>query len=179
MNRTSASHRQGAVDQACDDGDAGESIATADAVSRLYLHPGQMFVSTEPTSVTTILGSCVAVCLWDSRCRIGGINHYLLPYGVDGPAGLRYGNVALKRLLRRLIDLGGRKSDICAKLFGGACVIDAFRGKESHLGVKNTRVAREFLADERISIASEDLGGDRGRKIVFQTHDGVAWVKKL
>jgi chemotaxis protein CheD len=148
--------------------------------SSLYLHPGQIFASSEPTAVKTILGSCVAVCLWDCVRRQAGMNHYLLPYGIgEGPAGARYGNVALERLIRKLLELGSRKQDLQAKLFGGACVIEAFKNKGTHLGRKNVKVARRLLAEEEIPVTSEDVGGGRGRKLIFHSDDGTVWVKRL
>ena len=70
----------------------------------VYLHPGQLVVATQPMQVTTILGSCVAVCLWDPPLGIGGTNHYLLPVGLKtSSTGLRYGNVAIEELLERML----------------------------------------------------------------------------
>ena len=146
----------------------------------VYLHPGQLFVATTPAVVTTILGSCVAVCLWDTVLGIGGINHYLLPNGLrNSSSGLRYGNVATEQLLAKLERAGARRPQLLAKVFGGACVLDAMRGKEDHLGGKNVDVARRFLAETGISVVASDVGGDRGRKLIFHPHDGSARVKLL
>ncbi|HXQ76848.1 MAG TPA: chemotaxis protein CheD, partial [Gemmatimonadaceae bacterium] len=66
----------------------------------VYLYPGQVFTASQPLLVSTILGSCIAVCLWDEKTRIAGINHYLLPSGpVRTQADLRYGNLAIERLI--------------------------------------------------------------------------------
>src|SRR5260370_577160 len=75
--------------------------------SSVYLHPGQMFASTEPCVVTTILGSCVAICLWDPSTGVGGANHYLLPYQVrEGQSSARFGNVAVRGLIEKVLALG-------------------------------------------------------------------------
>ena len=146
----------------------------------VYLHPGQLFVTIEPAVVTTILGSCVAVCLWDAGLGIGGINHYLLPTGLKTSAtALRYGNVAIERLLERLARAGARLTSLRAKLFGGACVLDAMRGKQTHLGDTNVEIARRALFEAGIPIAASDVGGGRGRKLVFYPHDGSALIKLL
>ncbi len=145
-----------------------------------YLHPGQLFVATEPTAVTTILGSCVAVCIWQSALGIGGINHYLLPMGSrTASAGSRYGNIAIEQLLDRLERAGTSRTGLQAKVFGGACVLDAMRGREDHLGAKNVEIARTVLAGAGIPVISSDVGGGRGRKLVFYPHDGNALVKLL
>jgi chemotaxis protein CheD len=146
----------------------------------VYLHPGQFHVSSEPTAVTTILGSCVAVCLCDPVLRVGGINHYLLPHWAGGvAASLRYGNVAVQCLIESLYTLGCVKERLVAKLFGGACVIASFEEGENHLGIKNVEVARRLLGEAGIRIVGEEVGGRHGRKLIFQTDDGVAWMKSL
>lgn len=146
----------------------------------VYLHPGQLFVAAGPATVTTILGSCVAVCIWDVTLGIGGINHYLLPNGLrTASVSLRYGNVAIAQLLEKLARVGTRLPNLRAKIFGGACVLDAMRGKENHLGDKNVEIAREKLGDADIPIVAADVGGIRGRKLIFHPHDGNALVKLL
>ena len=154
----------------------------ADALSlpSVYLHPGQIFVAVGPAAVTTILGSCVAVCIWDGTLGIGGINHFLLPMGArTATMGLRYGNVAIEKLLERLASTGTQPVNLRAKVFGGACVLDAMRGKENHLGGKNVDIARKALAEAGIPVVASDVGGNRGRKLIFFPHDGSALVKLL
>ena len=145
-----------------------------------YLHPGQLFVSAHSYAVTTILGSCVAVGLWDPVNRIGGINHFLLPtFSGLGIASPRFGNIAIKELLDQLAELGSQRHNLLAKLFGGACVLEAFSRPQNHLGMKNIEVARELLESESIPLVGHDVGGQRGRKLIFHTDDGAAWVKVL
>ncbi|MGH7887994.1 MAG: chemotaxis protein CheD [Candidatus Binatia bacterium] len=145
-----------------------------------YLHPGELFASRESHAVTTILGSCVAVCLWEPEAKIGGINHYLLPtFSGGGDASARFGDVSIKELLARLTTMGCDRRRLQAKLFGGACVLEAFRERKNHLGSQNIRTARELLQAEAIPVVSEDVGGHKGRKLIFLTDDGSAWVKEL
>jgi chemotaxis protein CheD len=146
----------------------------------VYLHPGQLHAAAGPVTITTILGSCVAVCLFDRTRGIGGTNHYLLPHHADEASGSpRFGNVAMRRLLDDLLALGARRFELEAKLFGGACVLDAFRGNERHLGAQNVAAARMLLDAESIPVRAEDVGGRRGRKLVFRVDDGTALVKLL
>lgn len=141
-----------------------------------YLHAGHMVVSRDPCRVTTVLGSCVAVGLWDPATGVGGVNHFLLPQGSESP---RFGNIAVRMLIREVVAAGARRRSLQAKLFGGACVLRAFKGGGSHLGQKNVEVARQILIDEGIPVAAQDVEGERGRKLIFQTHDGAAWVRSL
>jgi chemotaxis protein CheD len=146
----------------------------------VYLHPGQLYIATEPAVVNTILGSCVSVCLWSPELGIGGINHYLLPTGLKtSPTALRYGNVAIELLVEKLLRVGCRLDRLQGKVFGGACVLDAMRGKGSHLGMKNAEIAMSALTAIRIPIMGSDVGGNRGRKLLFHPHDGSALVKLL
>lgn len=111
-----------------------------------YLHPGQLLVSAQACAVTTILGSCVAVCLWDPVAQIGGINHFLLPtFSGQGIASPRFGNIAIKELLDQLAQLGSQKHNLLAKMFGGACVLEAFRQRQHHLGTKNIEIAPRVI----------------------------------
>jgi chemotaxis protein CheD len=146
-----------------------------------YLHAGQYFASDQPTAVTTILGSCVAVCLWNPRLRVGGMNHFLLPdWAGRGRASPRFGNVAIASLIENLLSLGSKLTNLEAKIFGGASVIDTHRTGEGHLlGDRNINVARLVLKEEKIAILNEDVGGHVGRKVIYHTDSGEAWVKKL
>jgi chemotaxis protein CheD len=145
----------------------------------VYLHPGQVFVSAEAASVTTILGSCVAVCLWDPARGLGGVNHYLLPHRSGGATSSRFGDVSLGQLVDRLVALGGVLSRLRAKVFGGAWVTRVSPPTEGHLGQQNVEVARRLLEREGIPVVAEDTGGDHGRRLVFHTDDGSAWVRRI
>ena len=108
------------------------------------------------------------------------MNHYLLPDGEGiGAATDRFAPLALRRLLDELIELGARKENLKAKVFGGACVLEAFQEDRNDLGSQNVEAARHFLEVESIPIIVEDVGGRAGRKLVFHTEDGSAWVRKL
>ncbi len=63
--------------------------------NNFHLQPGEIFVSGNGTSITTLLGSCVAVCLWDEKKKIGGMNHVILPKNRDDESpSSRFANVA-------------------------------------------------------------------------------------
>jgi chemotaxis protein CheD len=146
----------------------------------VYLAPGQLFASAEPAEASTILGSCVAVCLWDARSRAGGANHFLLPdWAESGSASPRYGNVAIERLVHLMEGLGAPRRSLQAKLFGGAAVLEAFRGRVHHLGARNVELARRLLGEIGIPIVAEDVGGNRGRKVIFRTDCGLALVRLI
>ncbi len=159
---------------------APDSTPPADAPrGSVYLAPGQLFASAQPAEASTILGSCVAVCLWDPRTRAGGANHFLLPHWGGGErTSTRFGNVAIAELLDRLARMGARTADLQAKVFGGAAVLEAFRHGD-HLGLKNVEAARRILRESGVRVVAEDVGGHRGRKLVFRTDSGVALVRLI
>lgn len=156
-------------------------VAAAEArVRSVYLHPGQLVVSTTPSDISTILGSCVAVCVWDEQAGVGGMNHYLLPHFAGrGASSARFGNVATEMLLSRLEANGARRQNMRAKLFGGANVLEALRGISGSLGRSNVELARKLLHEAGVPIVAEDVEGPRGRKLVFRTDDGSALVRLL
>ncbi|HEV8436105.1 MAG TPA: chemotaxis protein CheD [Thermoanaerobaculia bacterium] len=150
--------------------------AGADA-GTFYLHAGQVHVATEPTRITTVLGSCVAICLWDPLLGIGGMNHYLLPSNSKlGERAPRFADTATIALLEALLAAGVSLPRLKAKIFGGASVL-AFTG--GALAEKNVQAAREQLARWDIPIVAADVGGIHGRKIIFQTDTGETTVKVL
>ena len=145
-----------------------------------YLHSGQYFVGDEATEVTTILGSCVAVCLWQADLGIGGINHFLLPsWAGSGRASPRFGNVAISSLIEAMLSRGCAASELEAKIFGGATVLSRGAQETESRGLRNIALARAMLASEIIEIVKEDVGGARGRKLIYHTDDGTAWIRKI
>ncbi len=147
----------------------------------VFLRAGQIFTSAEPAVVTTIVGSCVSVCLWDNVTGAGGVNHYLLPFaGGSGHADHgRFSELAIPRLIREMLSLGSWKQDLVAKVFGGANVIAAIQCHKNHVGTRNSEMAFSILAAEGIPVLARDVGGTRGRKVIFHTNDGSVWVRQL
>jgi chemotaxis protein CheD len=142
----------------------------------VYLAPGRLVVSDRPCAVTTVLGSCVAVCLWDVERRVGGVNHFILPLGEDeSPQPERYGNLAVPLLLTAVRSLGARDGGLRAKVFGGAALL----GLGAGIGARNVEVAEQVLAERGVHVVAGDAGGGRARKLVFHVDDGAAWVWRL
>lgn len=145
------------------------------AERQTYLHPGQLCFATEPTLVSTVLGSCVSVCLYDEEHKAGGVNHFLLP-GSARNESPRFGESANAMLLDRFREIGVPVSRLRAKVFGGASMGGSSAGD---LASRNVEVALAFLRLHGIPIVSQDTGGERGRKLIFRTSDATAWVRLL
>ncbi len=146
--------------------------------SQVYLHAGDLVVASSPTAIVAILGSCVAVCLWDREIGVGGMNHYLLPFHVEREKSARFGSVAIPRLVEEVVTAGADPRRLQAKVFGGASVIGAF-SKGRKLGDENANLALESLHALGIPVIEQDLGGTKGRKLVFHSDDGAAWIRVL
>jgi len=144
-----------------------------------YLYGGAIFAHKTPHVVTTVLGSCVAVCLWDPILEIGGINHYQLDlWNGAGLASPKYGNIAIQKLIEKMMRMGSRQTDLEAKLFGGASVIGDHE-TVFNIGEKNCKIAINLLGKEDIPIVARSIGGNQGRKLKFNTHTGVVLMKKV
>ena len=148
-----------------------QSIATH------HLYPATLFASKNPHEVSTLLGSCVAVCLWDKHRKIGGINHYMLPlWNGEGLATPKYGNVATQKLIEKMLSLGSEPQHLVAKVFGGAQQLE--KGKSIfNIGERNVTLALDMLKEANIPIISINSQGDRGRKLKFSTHTGEVLMK--
>jgi len=137
-----------------------------------FLYPAALFASNEPYYINTILGSCVAVCLFDNICKMGGMAHYMLPlWNANGLASPKYGNIAIDRLIEKLESYGSKKYNIKAKIFGGGEVIDT-KSTYFNIGKRNIEVAQKILGDYNIPIIGSSTGGKQGRKIIFNTFTG-------
>lgn len=139
--------------------------------------PGEYFVSDENLVIMTVLGSCIAACLWDSRSRVGGMNHFMLPDGDMADASGRYGSYAMEVLINEMLKLGARRETMQAKIFGGAQVMHNFT--TMNVGERNTNFVLNYLHTERIPIVSEDVLDIYPRKVVFFPVTGKAMVKRL
>jgi chemotaxis protein CheD len=138
----------------------------------LHVIQGSHMVTDDPAVVlTTILGSCVAACLWDPQAGVGGMNHFLLANKPDsGGAGYRYGSHAMELLINDLLKMGAIRSRLKAKLFGGAMMQDNF----GRIGRENAEFALQFVRDEGFQLESQSLLGTQARRIRFVPTTGTA-----
>jgi chemotaxis protein CheD len=138
-------------------------------VQEYLLRPGYIYVPAKPTLISAVLGSCVAVSLWDRQLAYGGMNHFLYP-SIDDPreATARYGNVATRTLIRLFLDAGSRLENLEAQILGGASP-EANGDAALEVGKQNIRVARQIIQKQGIPIVSQDVGGTKGRKLIYNS----------
>jgi len=141
------------------------------------IYTGDVATSASPAVLETLLGSCVAVCLFDPRRRIGGMNHILLPEGSDDVRSARFGIHAMELLINQLMQQGADRASLVAKAFGGACV---FAGMSTvKIGTMNAEFVREFLHIEQIPLVAQRLGGTHAVHVYFHTDTGKAIVRTV
>jgi chemotaxis protein CheD len=136
---------------------------------------GDVHCSSTPKILATVLGSCVAVCLWDKVRGAGGMNHFVLPVDRYGENSSRYGDVAIDELEAGLLRLGCRLTDLRAKVFGGAAVLP-FGGGET-VGSNNVQLALDRLRRDHIRVVAQRTGGVLGQQVRFHTGTGDAFVR--
>jgi chemotaxis protein CheD len=153
------------------------------------LHPGEHFVTREPIILSTLLGSCVAACLFDPINRVMGMNHFLLASRnpgkrspvLESEAG-RYGLEAMELLINGLLKQGADRSNLLAKAFGGGNVLNLTTRelpKRFNIGELNIEFVRSFLENDGIPLTSADMGGRVGRQIHFDGKDFSVYVKTI
>ena len=145
------------------------------------IHIGEFHAARNPVVIHTLLGSCVAVCLFDPVNRIGGMNHILMPGRADWKNfdnAARYGINAMELLINKIMSLGGNRQRLIAKAFGGARVLQCISEANS-AGRRNIEFVLMFLKREGFRIVGQDLGGEQSRKLYFHTDTGEAFLKRL
>ena len=146
-------------------------------IDAIKLLPADYVATDEPVALVTLLGSCVAACLYDPLMGVGGMNHFMLP-GDDGDnVCARYGVHAMELLINDLLKRGARRSGLLAKVFGGGNVLSGFH--TDPIGTRNARFVLKYLADERIPVMAQDLGDIHPRKVCFFAQTGRTLVKRL
>ena len=142
-----------------------------------YLQPGYIFLPETSITVSTVIGSGVCVCLYDKKNKIGGMNHFQYPFmNEKGKTTPLYGNVATTALIRMLLERKSKIKHLEAQIFGGAYNPEL---KQKDIGRENIEIARKILVKARILIISKDVGGQKGRKIAFNTQTNEIAVLKV
>jgi len=144
-------------------------------MSDVYLAPGLLHAAMAPCVITTVLGSCVSVCLWDRARKTGGMNHFLLPRAPSRERSTRHGDTAMELLLARMEVLGSAIDDLDARVYGGATTY----GRGNHLAEENVAMAFRWLFARAVPVIEEDVLGNTPRRIHFDIASGTVNLKKV
>lgn len=144
---------------------------------------GEYYATKKEEIISTLLGSCVSVCLIDDINKVYGMNHFLLPGNltskelyIDNSA--RFGVHSMELLIGSMQKMGAERNAFKAKVFGGGKILNT-KSEMITVNEDNIKFAHEFLEFERIPIISEDVGGSHGRRIYFDTKDGSVYIEKV
>lgn len=149
----------------------------------LVLKPGDYHATEKGEVLYTVVGSCIAACIYDTQRAIGGMNHFMLP-GLIHPDEMltselgRYGMFAMELLIGELIKLGAKRKDLQAKLFGGGHVLKS-RQRDGDITGSNIQFARKYMELEGIPIVKQDLGGTVARKVLFFSDSSRVLMKRI
>ncbi|MDL2226195.1 hypothetical protein LJB86_00855, partial [Deltaproteobacteria bacterium OttesenSCG-928-M10] len=147
----------------------------AEEINRVFLLPGEYMVSKQPHIISTLLGSCVSVCLYHPQHHFGGMNHYMLTKGAAGERSGKYGEYANQVLLQFMERACGSLAGVEAMIFGGANVVGSI-GSGEQIGGRNIALAREMLKKHGIRVVKEQVGGNVGLKLHYQNWDNKIQV---
>jgi len=165
------------------------SIDEPEFFVEIFLQPGEFYWGESDVRIRTILGSCVAICLWNSRRQSGGMCHFLLPGNTKGEVYTdkekkrdiaRYSEDAMGLFLKEIQKNGSNPREYDAKIFGGGCLLCDENGEEDREGVgrRNIQSAKDLLGKNGFRLVAEDVGGNYHRKIFFDLWNGEVWMKK-
>ena len=149
--------------------------------NRINVIQGDFHVSDRQQIVlSTVLGSCIAICLYDPAIRTGGMNHFLLaePGGKDAPDPLKqrlYGAFAMEQLINEMLKRGASRSTMKAHIYGGSNINPSM----AHIGTSNANFAREFLRQDGVPVSFEDTGGSAARRLDLKPATGQVRCKHI
>jgi two-component system chemotaxis response regulator CheB len=147
-------------------------------INKVFILPGEYFISKQPHLISTLLGSCVAVCLYSPSHKFGGMNHYMLPTSPNKERSGKYGDYAINVLFQFFERTLGTLNGLQAIISGGANVITPI-STGAQIGQKNLDIARQLLKKNNIPIIKENLGGTVGLKLHYQNWDNNLKVEYM
>lgn len=138
-----------------------------------FLLPGEMIVTSQAMKISSILGSCVSVCLFSPEGNVAGMNHFMLPYNPRNDSNrLRYGDTSIEDMIHKMIRTGALYKNISAQIYGGSSMfINSDNG--FRIGEKNIKSALKSLEKLEIPIIFKETGGNTGRRVIFDTSAGI------
>jgi chemotaxis protein CheD len=148
----------------------------------LIVGVGEYKIVSSPLELMCIgLGSCVGIAIWDSGTEIGGVAHAMLPAydeGKDKVNASKYADSATFLMVDEMVDQGASRSNLKAKLAGGAQMFSFSSNDTLNIGQRNAESAKSALRKEKIPLLAEEIGGNKGRTIFFTPKDGAIRIQK-
>jgi chemotaxis protein CheD len=153
---------------------------TIPQVEEVRVDMAGMKVESRPVELLTSVGSCVAICVYDSIHRCGGLAHIMLPHsslGPQEPLPSKFADTAVSALQKGIWETTGAETRLSAKIAGGANMFANTGATGLDIGAKNVRAVKAALTEHRIRLLGEDVGGSHGRRITFSVGSGITLVR--
>jgi chemotaxis protein CheD len=151
--------------------------------NRIKIEMGEGVVARAPSVISVVgLGSCVALILYDTKRRIGGIAHIMFPNSDNGDVSctpFQCADTAIRDLLEDLRNQGAHLQDIVAKMAGGSRMFPFYNGVKQSVGEDNIESIVSLLKREGIPLTGKDVGGNYGRSVEFHLNSGRLMVKTI
>ena len=148
------------------------------AQKRIFVLPGEIALTKQPALISTLLGSCVAICLYNKRMKFGGMNHFMLPTGkVKSMAG-KYGDYSSHKLIDSMLRIDQSKGNLVAHVYGGGAVVGHL-SSGFDIGKRNIQVALAVLNEYGIPISKQRTGGTSGVKVFFDNYTGNVEIRLI
>lgn len=153
--------------------------STSIQYKRHFLLIGEILSVREPHILSTVLGSCISVCFWEPRLRIGSMSHFTSPkWDGTGTPSNRFGDIAIRAQLKELERMGCQRINLRTHVYGGGSVICNLN-TQTTAGQRNIEVARDVLQQEGLHVRDKDMGGFKGRRVEFNTFDGSIKIEAV
>lgn len=147
------------------------------SIDKRFLIPGDLYVSEREINLKTVLGSCIAVCLYDRKLKRGGMNHFVHAQSNKAHRDNKYGDISTEQLIKAMVESGSSRTDLIASVYGGAS--GHWNSIIEPPGSLNKKIAMKILKDYGIPVIVEDTGGCFGRTVIFNTETNEIIVEKL
>ena len=149
--------------------------------NKLDVKMGEFMVAESPIILQTVgIGSCVAVCIYDSKNKVGGLAHIMSPQSKmdETIKPMRFADRAIKMMVESICAMGGGREKLCAKIIGGASMFPKVT-KVLAIGAENISAVKDELKKLKVDIIGEDIGGNVGRSIWFDIGNGDIVISKV
>ena len=149
-------------------------------VEEVRVDMAAMKVESKPVELLTSVGSCVAICLYDSIHRCGGLAHIMLPHSTNGPQEplpSKFADTAVPALAKAIRKINRDETRLSAKIAGGANMFANTGANGLDIGTKNVQAVRNALTQHKIRLVGEDVGGSHGRRVTFNVASGITIVR--
>ena len=129
--------------------------------------------------ITYALGSCIGICLYDQKIRLGALIHIMLPLNMEPGRKnvMKYADTGIRETLKMMESKGASRSRITAKIAGGAKMFEVSGGSLGNIGQRNIDSVHINLKKEGIHLLKEDVGGGVARTLLFDVSNGLACVR--